>query len=281
MRITGKTRLAGILGWPVSHSASPCLHGFWLDAYGIDGAFVPLPVHPDNFETALRALPRLGFCGANVTIPHKEAAWRLCDTLSDAARVARSVNTLVFSTDGSIHGDTTDGFGFMENLRQQVGGGCTGSALVLGAGGAARSVVSALLDTGVSPVLVSNRTIERTRTLAEDLGPDVVIVDWDRREQALASVSLLVNTTSLGMTGHPPLPLSLDTLPGQVVVCDIVYTPLETALLAAARQRGNPVVEGLGMLLHQARPGFRAWFGVMPSVDNALREHVARGMNLA
>ncbi|NKD88318.1 shikimate dehydrogenase [Haematospirillum sp. 15-248] len=281
MIISGHAKLAGILGWPVSHSASPCLHGFWLDAYGVDGAFVPLPVHPDDLELVVRALPRMGFCGVNVTIPHKEAVLNLCDSLSETARAAGSVNTLTFSTDGSIYGDTTDGDGFMRNVQDQAGPvDSKGPVLVLGAGGAARSIVLALIRAGFQDVLIANRTPEKAEAIARDLGAGITVVEWDNHKRFFPSLSLLVNTTSLGMTGCPPLSLSLDTLSKQAVVCDIVYKPLETTFLATARRRGNRVVDGLGMLLHQACPGFRSWFGVMPTVDNVLRDHVIKSLNL-
>ncbi|NKD86072.1 shikimate dehydrogenase [Haematospirillum jordaniae] len=282
MMISGHAKLAGILGWPVSHSASPCLHGFWLEAYGVDGAFVPLPVHPDDLEMVVRALPRMGFCGVNVTIPHKEAVLSLCDTLSETARTAGSVNTLTFSTDGSIHGDTTDGDGFMRNVQDQAGFvDPKGPVLVLGAGGAARSVVLALVSAGFQDILITNRTPEKAEAIARDLGAGITVVEWDNYKPFFPSLSLLVNTTSLGMTGCPSLSLSLDTLSEQAVVCDIVYKPLETTLLATARRRGNRVVDGLGMLLHQACPGFHAWFGMMPIVDNLLRDHVIKSLHLA
>lgn len=280
MTMTGKARLAGVLGWPVSHSQSPRLHGFWLDRYGIDGAYVPLPVAPEHFDTAVRSLGHLGFRGANVTVPHKEAAFRLCqetgNTLTDRARRVGSVNTLVFGDDGSVSGDTTDGFGFVENVRA----GCPewqanrGPAVVLGAGGAARSVIAAIQDAGCPQVILTNRNQDRAESLAADLGGTITVVGWERRSACLETAAILINTTSLGMTGQPPLDIDLSVLPTTAVVTDIVYAPLETPLLATARRRGNPVVDGLGMLLHQARPGFEAWFGISPDVDSVLREHI-------
>lgn len=283
MMITGKARLAGVLGWPVSHSQSPRLHGYWLEQYGVDGAYLPLPVEPAYFAEAVRSLVRLGFRGANVTVPHKESAFLLCqeagNSLTDRARHVGSVNTLVFEADGRIHGDTTDGFGFVENLRA----GCpdwtaaAGPALILGAGGAARSVIAALQEAGCSEVILTNRSRDRAETLAADLGGPIRVVDWDRRQDSCAGIAVLVNTTSLGMTGQPPLEMDLADLPVTALVTDIVYAPLETDLLATARARGNPVVDGLGMLLHQARPGFEAWFGVAPVVTEALRQHILSG----
>lgn len=287
MMLTGKARLAGVLGWPVSHSQSPRLHGFWLEQYGIDGAYLPLPVEPAYFADAVRSLVRLGFRGANVTVPHKEAAFRLCqedgNSLTERARAVGSVNTLIFETDGHILGDTTDGFGFVENLRAGIPGwdAVAGPALILGAGGAARSVIAALQDAGCPEVILTNRGRERAEALVADLNggrtTSLRVVDWDQRHAACDGIALLVNTTSLGMTGQPPLDLDLSALPDGALVTDIVYAPLETDLLAEARRRGNPVVDGLGMLLHQARPGFAAWFGVVPEVTEALRAHIISG----
>lgn len=270
--LTGHARLAGVLGWPVSHSRSPRLHGYWLETLGIDGAYLPLPVAPDRFATAVRSLADLGFRGANVTIPHKQAAFEVCDTVDATARRAGAVNTLVFR-DGRIEGSNTDGFGFLENVRDQAPGWAAtdGPAVLLGAGGAARAIAAALLDAGCPKVILVNRTPARAEELARDLGGPIEVAT----EAPLASAALLVNTTSLGMQGQPPLTLDLTPLPVTAVVADIVYVPLETPLLAAARARGLRAVDGLGMLLHQARPGFEAWFGVAPRVDAALRGVVA------
>jgi shikimate dehydrogenase len=269
--LSGKSRMAGILGWPVSHSRSPRLHGFWLARHGIDGAYIPLPVRPARFEGAVRALADLGFAGANVTIPHKEAAFALCDEVDAVARRAGSVNTLVVR-DGRITGTSTDGFGFLESIREQAPGwtAADGPAVILGAGGAVRAVAAALLDAGCPRLTLVNRTPARAEAIARDLGGPVEVAT----APPLADAALLVNGTSLGMVGEPPLEIDLAPLPGAAVVADMVYVPLETPLLAAARARGLRAVDGLGMLLHQARPGFEAWFGVAPQVDAALREHV-------
>ena len=275
MTLTGNARLAGVIGWPVGHSRSPRLHGHWLARYRIDGAYLPLAVAPDAFPDALRGLIALGFRGANVTIPHKEAAFRACDRLSPFARRVGAVNTLV--VDGpELVGSNSDGFGFLENLRagQPDWQASRGSAIVVGAGGAARAVVAALLEAGVPALNLVNRTRERAEALADDLGGPITVLDWQDRALALAEAALLVNCTSLGMTGQAPLELDLTALPPDAVVNDLVYSPLETPLLAAARARGNPVVDGLGMLLHQARPGFEAWFGVAPEVTAELRDAV-------
>ncbi|HST76250.1 MAG TPA: shikimate dehydrogenase [Acetobacteraceae bacterium] len=270
--LTGKARLAGILGWPVSHSRSPRLHGFWLERHGIDGVYVPLPVREEDFAAAVRGLAAAGFAGANVTIPHKLAAFAVCDVVDASARRAGAVNTLVFR-DGRIDGSNTDGSGFIANLRAHGVDPAAGPALVLGGGGSARAVVAALQDAG-APVSLANRTRARADTLAADL-PGLTVLDWDARDAALADHALVVNTTSLGMAGNPALGLDLDRAPAGMAVADIVYVPLETPLLAAARARGLRTVEGLGLLLHQAVPGFTAWFGVEPIVDNELRRFVA------
>lgn len=278
MILSGKAALAGVMGWPVEHSRSPRLHGYWLEELGIDGAYVPLPVRPEDFAPAVKALAAMHFRGANVTIPHKEAAFAVCDTVDAHARRLKAVNTLVFEA-GVIRGGNTDGSGFLDNLRQEAPQwrADAGPAVVLGAGGAARAVALALLDAGVLEVRLMNRTRARGEALAEDLGGPIHVVDWGTWGRALPEAALLVNTTSLGMTGQPPLEIDLAALPANAVVNDIVYQPLETELLRMAKARGNAVVDGLGMLLHQARPGFEAWFGVRPEVDDALRAFVLRG----
>lgn len=277
IEIDGKTRLAGVLGWPVSHSRSPRLHNFWIARHGVNGAYLPLPVAPKNFAQAVRALGHLGFAGANVTVPHKLAALAACDEVSDTARRIGAANTLVFRTDGSLYGTNTDADGFYANLVDGAPGydPSTAPAVVLGAGGAARAVVVALLDAGLPEIRIVNRSAGKAAALAEEFGGTCAAWAWERRQDALENVGLLVNTTSLGMTGQPRLDISLDRLPVDAVVNDIVYDPLETPLLVAARARGHGAVDGLGMLLHQARLGFQLWFGVEPRVDDALRRHVA------
>lgn len=270
--LSGTSRLAGIIGWPVSHSRSPRLHGFWLRKYGIDGAYLPLAIRAEDFVTGVRGLIAVGFQGANVTQPHKLAAFDICDTVEPSARRAGAVNTLVFR-DGKISGRNTDGLGFVAHLRASGVDPKSGPALVLGAGGSARAIVAALQDEGVS-VSIANRTRARADELAAIL-PGLKILDWDQRSAALADHALLINTTSLGMHGHEPLSIDLDRAGPGLAVVDIVYVPLETKLLAAARARGMPAVDGLGMLLHQAVPGFAAWFGTTPVVDEELRRFVA------
>lgn len=279
MILSGKAKLAGVIGWPVGHSLSPRVHGYWLERHGIDGAYVPMPVRPEHVAEVFRALPKMGFSGVNVTLPNKEAALAAVDHVEPLARRIGAVNTVIVRPDGSLEGRNSDAFGFMESLRQACPGWrpAAGPAAVLGAGGAARAVVVALLDAGVPSIRLTNRSGERTEQIAEELGGRIEVVPWLEREDALAGTGLLVNTTALGMTGQPPLDVALDALPRTAAVYDIVYVPLETPLLAAARARGNPVVDGLGMLLHQARPGFEAWFGVRPEVTPELHAFVLAG----
>jgi shikimate dehydrogenase len=274
LEIRGTTRIAGVMGWPIKHSRSPRLHGYWLDQYGIDGAYVPLPVDPARIATALRALPALGFVGANLTVPHKTLALSLVDRVNPIARRAGAVNTVVVAEDGSLEGRNTDAFGFLAALQQDAPAwSANRPAVVIGAGGAARAVVVALVDSGVSEIRIANRTRARSEALLE-LAPGIRVVEWDKRHAALDGAGLLVNTTTLGMDDQPPLALDLKALPPDAVVNDIVYSPLETPLLKAAKARGNTVVDGLGMLLHQARPAFFAFFGLDPAVTPALRAHV-------
>ena len=278
MILSATSRLAGVMGWPVGHSRSPRLHGYWLERYGIDGAYLPLPVRPEAFTAALRALADLGFCGVNVTIPHKEAALAACDEVDATARRIGAVNTVVFR-DGRLLGSNSDAFGFLASLRAAAPGWCPGDApaVVLGAGGAARAVVAALGDAGVAELRLVNRTMARAERLAAQLGGTIRVYGPADAAAALAGAGLLVNSTSLGMTGQPPLELELAGLPASALVADLVYQPLETTLLAEAKARGNNVVDGIGMLLHQARPGFEAWFGVAPEVTDDLRRFVLAG----
>jgi shikimate dehydrogenase len=276
MPISGAARLAGIMGWPIAHSRSPALHGFWLAEHGIDGVYVPLAVAPDRLEQALRALPALGFRGCNITIPHKQAALKVMDRVDPFARRIGAMNTVIVAADGSLEGSNTDVFGFRENLREQAPdwNPAGGPAVVLGAGGSARAIVAGLSSGGVGEIRLVNRTLDRAAVLAHELAvPEtrITVHSWESRAEALTGAGILVNTTSLGMDREPPLDIDLSALPLSAAVVDIVYVPLETGLLAAARQRGHPVVDGLGMLLHQGRPGFAAWFGAAPQVTQALR----------
>lgn len=274
--VSGAARLAGIMGWPVKHSRSPRLHGAWLKNYGIDGVYVPLPVAPENLGAALKALPMLGFAGVNLTVPHKETALRFMDDITSAAKRIGAVNTVTVLPDGKLRGDNTDCFGFIANLKTSLPAwnAAAGPAVVLGAGGAARAVIAGLLDQGCPEVRLVNRSQARAEAVARDLGSRVRLVSWPIDATALSDAALLVNTTSLGMTGQPPLELSLQGLPSRAVVTDVVYAPLQTDLLIQAKTRGHQTVDGLGMLLHQARPAFAAWFGKEPEVTTELRQIV-------
>lgn len=269
-------RAAGVMGWPVAHSRSPLLHRYWLDRYGIAGAYLPLPVRPGQVEAALRGLAALGFAGCNVTVPHKQAALALVDAPDDLARRIGAVNLVVVRPDGTLLGRNTDAAGFLDNLRAQAPDwrAADGPAVVLGAGGAARAVVASLAGAGVPDIRLLNRTRMHAEELAEALGGPITVLDWERRRSALEGAALLVNTTVLGMHGQAPLDLDLAALPRAATVADLVYVPLETPLLASARARGHAVVDGLGMLLHQAVPSFEAWFGVRPEVTAELRARV-------
>jgi shikimate dehydrogenase len=265
--------LAGLMGWPVKHSRSPKLHNYWIGAHSLAGAYVPLAIKPEGLRAALRALPALGFSGCNLTIPHKEAALAIVDTVDPLARRVGAVNTVVVAPDGALEGRNTDVFGYLESIReaQPTWRADRGPAVVLGAGGGARAVLVGLIDQGAREIRLVNRTLARAEALARELGGPIKALAWDERRAALDGAAMLVNTTNQGMVGEPPLDLPLDTLPKSALVCDIVYIPRETTLLATARKRGNPTVDGLGMLLHQARPAFRAWFGIMPEVTPELR----------
>ena len=269
-----KIPLVAVLGSPVAHSKSPLLHGFWLKQFGIQGHYVPIDVMAADLEQVLQTLPKMGFVGANVTLPHKEKILSIADQISDRAALIGASNTLVFQPDGKIYADNTDGYGFIENIRQHAPDwqAKDGPALVLGAGGAARAIVSALLEAGAPGVRISNRTRARADQIKSDFGGRVGVVDWVKAGAEIEYAHTLVNTTSLGMTGKSALTVSLDKLNPETLVTDIVYSPLETELLKAARSKGCRVVDGLGMLIHQAVPGFQRWFGQKPVVDQAIRD---------
>jgi shikimate dehydrogenase len=275
------------MGWPVAHSLSPVLHGHWLKRYGIDGSYEAFPVRPEDLAEAISGLRRDGLRGTNLTVPHKEAAMALVDNVDETAQRIGAVNTLFMTPDGTLNATNTDAYGLIENIRAAAPDALEGRfggkpVVILGAGGAARAAVVGLADIGVSEIRIVNRTVARAESLAGIVSDQDVVVralDWEKRDEALAGAGLLVNTTTLGMEGQAPLHINLDSLSEAAVVNDIVYAPLETELLSAARARGNPAVDGLGMLLHQARAGFREWFGVDPEVDDDLRNVVlaARG----
>ena len=273
---TQQFKMAGVIGWPVAQSRSPVLHGHWLSQYGIRGAYLPLPVRPERLPEAVRGLRALGFSGCNVTIPHKLEMLKLVDKVDPVAARIGAVNTLVVQDDGALSGFNTDAYGFLASLRDVRADwkSSVGPIVVLGAGGAARAVVVALLDDGAHEVRLLNRTKERAQELARIEPSRVKVEDWSLRNAALENAALLVNTTSQGMVGYPALDIALDALPKAAAVCDIVYNPLETPLLAAARKRGNAAIDGLGMLLHQAVPAFEAFYGVRPQVSSELRRAV-------
>jgi shikimate dehydrogenase len=265
--------LAGVIGTPIAHSRSPALHGYWLRRYGIKGHYIPMEVAQADLRDALQMLPRLGFVGLNVTIPHKETVLTLADIVTDRAALIGAANTLIFRKDGKIFADNTDGAGFIANLRQEAPQWqpSAGPAVLFGAGGAARAVIAALIEVGVPEIRVANRTRARAEALRSDFGAKVMVHDWVQSASLLDDAATVVNTTALGMVGKPEFHLPLDALNPQALVTDLVYTPLRTAFLQEAEAAGCTVVDGLGMLLHQAAPGFERWFGQRPEVDAATR----------
>jgi shikimate dehydrogenase len=279
MSLTGKTRLAGIIGWPVVHSLSPVLHGHWLAEHGIDGAMVPLAAQREDFTAVIDGVRRAGFAGVNVTVPHKESAFAIAHSVDAAAEAAGAVNLLVFR-DGKMEGRNTDSVGLAESLREEMGALNGKAAVLLGAGGAARGAILALDMLGAAYIHLLNRDSKKAARLAAALAPQVkarieagALDDWAR---AATNSTLLVNSTSAGMTGNPPLDIDLGALPKAAAVCDIVYSPLETPLLKDAAARGHKTIDGLGMLMHQAAPSFEAFFGVRPKVTPALRETLVK-----
>ncbi|AOZ68087.1 shikimate dehydrogenase [Rhodobacter xanthinilyticus] len=268
--------LAGVIGSPVAHSRSPALHGFWLKKYGIRGHYIPMDIAEGDLEIVLRALPKAGFVGCNVTIPHKEAVLAFADVISDRAALIGAANTLIFRADGKIHADNTDGYGFIANLREAAPNWkpAEAPAAVIGAGGAARAIVASLLEMGCPEIRLSNRTRARAETLRAEFGARVVVYDWVQAGNMLEDALTVVNTSSLGMAGKAEFRVPLDALNPRAVVTDVVYTPLKTKLLAEAEAMGCTVVDGLGMLLHQAVPGFERWFGHRPEVTADLRAAV-------
>lgn len=268
-----KIPLAGVIGAPIAHSRSPQLHQHWLKTYGIKGFYVPLHVEQQDLRRTLESLPTMGFKGVNITIPHKEEVLRIADVVTDGAALVGAANTLIFGEDGEVHADNTDGYGFLENLKAGAPDwkSSAGPAAIIGAGGAARAVIQALLDAGVPEILLSNRTRARADRLRADFGSRVTVMDWEHAGNMLGDAALVANTSSLGMVGKPQMQISLDKLRQDTVVTDLVYTPLKTQLLELAEQKGCLTVDGLGMLLHQGVPGFERWFGMRPEVTEATR----------
>ncbi|MBO28226.1 MAG: shikimate dehydrogenase [Rhodobacteraceae bacterium] len=273
-----KIPLAGVIGSPIAHSKSPQLHGHWLRTHGLNGYYIPMDVARDDLESVLRTLPRMGFVGVNITIPHKEHALEIADLVTDRATLIGAANTLIFRKDGKIHADNTDGYGFIENLKQGAPDWKPGSgpAALFGAGGAARAVVASLLDAGVPEIWISNRTKVRAENLRRDFGSRLQVIDWVQAGNMLDDATLVVNTSSLGMVGKSELRVPLDGLRPGTVVTDLVYSPLKTRLLQEAEAAGCVTVDGLGMLLHQAVPAFERWFGTRPQVDRAARAAALR-----
>jgi shikimate dehydrogenase len=284
MSISGKAKLAGIVGWPVAYSLSPRLHAHWLAAHAVDGAYVPLPVARQDFAFVACALQRAGFAGVNVTVPHKEAAFALAHDLDDAARATGAVNLLLFHADGRIEGRNTDASGLAASLGEALGKNALNGkdVTILGAGGAARAAVLALAGLGARAIRIVNRNKSRAQAVADMLGPHIratlAVFDWNQTAKALEGAGLLLNATSAGMAGHAPLDLALDALPLNAVVSDTVYNPLETDLLARAQAGGHRIVDGLGMLMHQAVPAFAAFYGETPKVTPALRAELKKAL---
>ena len=268
--------IAGVIGNSISHSKSPKLHQHWLRRYGIRGEYVPLHVESENLESVIRSMPKMGFVGANVTIPHKVDVMQFADQISDRATLVGAANTLIFKDDGKIYADNTAGYGFMANLRQGAPDWDpkSGPAMVLGAGGACRAIIVALADAGVTEIFLTNRTRAKSDALRAEFGARIQVVDWVQAGNVVEDAATLINTTSLGMTGQPELRVPLDGLQPDTLVTDIVYSPLQTPLLAQAQAAGCRTIDGLGMLLHQGVPGFERWFGKRPEVDDATRQVV-------
>ena len=277
MSATKEFGLAGIIGMPVAHSRSPVVHNYWLEEHGLPGRYVLLPVKPERLAEALKGLVALGFRGVNVTTPHKQAVMPLLDHVDPMATRIGAVNTIVVEPDGTLRGFNNDGNGFLQSLRDEKPDWKPddGPIVVVGAGGAARAILVALASQGAKEIRLVNRTRETADTLAHLLGGPIEVVPWEQRAQALAGAATLINATTQGSAGKPPLDLPLDTLPRDAIVGDAIYVPQETPLLAAARARGNRTVNGLGMLLNQARPAFQAWFGPLPTITPGLRRAIA------
>lgn len=271
-----KVPLAGVIGHPIGHSKSPVLHGYWLETLGLSGHYVPLDVAPDDLEQVLATLPRAGFRGVNVTLPHKEAALALADHVSETAARIGSANTFTFRPDGSLEADSTDGFGFMQNIKAAHPDwqASDGPAVVYGAGGACRAIIDALLQEDVPEIRLTNRTKSRATALAAQFGSRVSVVEWESTAGIVEEAATIINTTSLGMAGSGGFDRPLDGLRPGALATDLVYTPLDTPFLKAVQTHGAKTVDGLGMLLWQGIPGFQKWFGGDPQVTSALRNRM-------
>ncbi len=273
--LSGKAKIVGVMGWPVSHSLSPRLHNYWINHYNLDAAYIPLAVKPEDLAEVVRSLPKQGFRGFNITIPHKEAIIPFLDYMDDDAKAIGAVNTVLIASDGTLQGMNTDAYGFMRNIRPHIAKN-KNKAVLLGAGGAAKAICHGLIKEGFASIVVVNRSVEKALALAEQFPGKITVKEWDERHDALELCDLLVNSTSLGMENGEPLDISIEKLPTSAVVSDIVYTPLQTKLLRAAKDHGCLVVDGLGMLIHQAIPGFKSWFGVNPEITLELRPHLLK-----
>jgi shikimate dehydrogenase len=268
--------LAAVMGWPISQSRSPMLHGYWFEKHGLAGSYVPLAIRPENLAAALRALPALTFAGCNLTIPHKQEAMKIVDEVDITARKIGAISCVVVRSDGSLSGSNNDWFGFVHNILEFVPDwrADAGPVAVMGAGGGARAVVYGLMERGARDIRLCNRTHARALNLAKDFAGPITVLPWEQRHDALEGAAMLVNATSQGMIGQAALDLRLNKLPREALVSDIIYIPRETPLIAAARERGNRTVTGLGMLLHQGIPAWQAWFGITPSVTAELRSRI-------
>jgi len=271
---TSTIPVAAVIGHPVNHSRSPRMHNFWLAHFGLEGYYIPLDIDPKKFERSIRNLPELGLVGANITIPYKEKVLKIADKISDRAALVGAANTLTFLPNGGIYADNTDGYGFLQNIKSKYKDWSAreGISVVFGAGGASRAILAALIEDGASDIILANRTRSRADQLRSDFGAKVKVVEWMKIQNYLSDASTIVNTTSLGMVGNTDLPIPLNTLKKNTLVTDIVYTPIETHLLATAAKMGCRTVDGLGMLIHQAIPGFERWFGIKPGDSQPLRE---------
>jgi shikimate dehydrogenase len=273
MAASDRFLLAGVMGWPIAQSRSPMLHNYWFKQHGLNGSYVPLAIKPEGIHEALRALPALNFAGVNLTIPHKQTAMEDMAEIDAVGRGIGAINLVVVRADGSLFGTNTDAYGCIANIQQMQPEwrADAGPVVVIGAGGASRTAIWALADQGVREIRVVNRTHQRALTVAKDLGSPLKVFRWEERHDVLDGAALLVNATNQGMIGQPPLDLKLDKLPKAAFAYDIVYNPIETPLIAAARARGHRVIPGLGMLLNQAPPAWKAWFGIEPQVTPELR----------
>jgi shikimate dehydrogenase len=269
-------KLAGVMGWPIAQSRSPVLHNYWIEKYNLSGRYVPLAVRPERLADAIRGLPALGFRGCNLTMPHKQLAMTMVDDVTDTAKRIGAINCIVVGEDGRMSGTNNDGNGYVLSVQEVAPRWkpSDGPITILGAGGAARAIIVALVERGVRELRLINRTFEKAERLAKEFSPIIKPIAWDKRSEAIGDVALLVNATDQGMIGKPALDISLDRLSRQTLVSDLIYVPPETSFLAAAKARGNVTINGLGMLLHQARPAFQAWFGILPEITSELRKKI-------